>query len=151
MTAERDRLTGAPHEIACWRKWGPYLADRAWGTVREDYSANGDAWNYFPFEHAHLRAFRWNEDGIAGICDRHQIICFAATLWNGRDSILKERLYGLGGPQGNHGEDVKECYFHVDNTPTHSYMRYLYKYPQTAFPYERLRTENARRNRSQPE
>src|SRR5258708_29738638 len=151
LIAEEQRLLDSQTRKAYWKRWGPYVSERAWGTVREDYSANGDAWNYFPFEDAHLRAFRWNEDGIAGICDRHQIICFAVTLWNGRDPILKERLYGLGGPQGNHGEDVKECYFHVDNTPTHSYMRYLYNYPQAAFPYEQLRLENARRDRSQPE
>ena len=151
MIAEEQRLLDSQTRKAHWKKWGPYVSERAWGTVREDYSANGDAWNYFPFEHAHLRAYRWNEDGIAGICDRHQVICFAPAFWNGRDPILKERLYGLGGPQGNHGEDVKECYFHVDNTPTHSYMRYLYKYPHAEFPYEKLRVENARRDRTQPE
>ena len=134
-----------------WRRWGPYLSERAWGTVREDYSANGTAWDYFPFEHSHLRAYRWGEDGIAGICDNHQRLCFALALWNGRDPILKERLFGLNGEQGNHGEDVKECYYYLDSTPTHSYMKCLYKYPQQEFPYQRLREENARRTREQPE
>jgi Glycosyl hydrolase family 63 C-terminal domain len=151
LLAEEQRLLDTRARRANWRRWGPYLSERAWGTVREDYSANGNAWEYFPFEHAHQRAFRWNEDGIAGICDRHQLICFAVTLWNERDPILKERLFGLGGPEGNHGEDVKEYYFYLDNTPTHSYMRFLYKYPQAAFPYEQLRTENRRRDRTQPE
>ncbi len=132
---------------ARWNRWGPFLSERAWGTVREDYSAEGDVWNDFPFAHSHLRAYRWNEDGIAGVCDRHQYICFAVALWNGRDAILKERLFGLNGNQGNHGEDVKECYFYLDNTPTHSYMKCLYKYPQAAFPYAALREENRRRGR----
>jgi len=136
---------------AHWNRWGPYLAERAWASVREDYSANGDAWNYFPFEHSHLRTYRWNEDGLAGICDRHQRICFALALWNGRDAILKERLFGLSGKQGNHGEDVKECYFYLDSTPTHSYMKCLYKYPQAEFPYARLVEENRRRTREDPE
>ena len=119
--------------------------------MREDYSADGDAWHYFPHDHARSRAYRWNEDGLAGICDRHQFICFALALWNGRDPILKERLFGLTGPQGNHGEDVKEYYFYLDSTPTHSYMKWLYKYPQAAFPYARLVEENARRGRDAPE
>src|SRR5438477_9644997 len=150
MTAERDRLTGAPHEIAPWRKWGPYLADRAWGTVREDYSANGDAWNYFPHDLARSKAYRWGEDGLAGICDRYQILVFALALWNGQDPILKERLFGLVPAETNHGEDVKEYYFYLDSTPTHSYMKYLYKYPQEAYPYDEL-MEKCRRGVHEPE
>ncbi len=134
-----------------WKRWGPYLADRAWGTVREDYSEDGSAWSYFPFDHAHLRAFRWNEDGLGGICDRRQNLCFSVALWNGNDRILKERLFGLSGPEGNHGEDVKECYYYLDNTPTHSYMRFLYKYPHAEFPYAKLRAENRRRGKTDPE
>ncbi len=136
---------------AHWNRWGPYLSERAWGTVREDYSADGSAWEYFPHEHARSRAYRWSEDGLAGICDRHQRICFALALWNGRDAILKERLFGLTGDQGNHAEDVKEQYFYLDNTPTHSYMKCLYKYPQAAFPYQDLLSENARRTRADSE
>ena len=137
---------------AHWKRWGPYLSERAWGTVREDYSPHGTAWDYFPHDHARSRAYRWNEDGLAGICDRHQIICFALALWNGRDPILKERLFGLTGNEGNHGEDVKEYYFYLDSTPTHSYMKYLYKYPQAAFPYARAgRGEPAARHGTQPE
>ena len=151
MNAERRRLVEATENRVHWKRWGPYLSERAWATVREDYSADGDAWNYFPHDHARSRAYRWNEDGIGGICDRRQHICFAIGLWNGRDPILKERMFGLTGPQGNHGEDVKECYFYLDSTPTHSYMKFLYKYPQTAFPYERLVDENARRGRDLPE
>src|ERR1700761_5129070 len=151
MTAEEERIEESRTRRAHWNRWGPYLAERAWGTVREDYSPDGDAWNYFPFEHASMRAYRWNEDGLAGICDRHQRICFALALWNGRDSILKERLFGLNGNQGNHGEDVKEQYFYLENTPSHSYMRYLYKYPQAAFPYQALIDENHRRTRNDPE
>jgi Glycosyl hydrolase family 63 C-terminal domain len=151
MTNEEIRLSEARDRKRHWKRWGPYLSERAWGTVREDYSADGDAWNYFPHEHARSRAYRWNEDGIAGICDRHQRICFALALWNERDPILKERLFGLTGKQGNHGEDVKECYFYLDSTPTHSYMKYLYKYPQAAFPYAQLLEENRRRGRSDPE
>ena len=134
-----------------WNRWGPFLSERAWGTVREDYSPTGEAWTYFPFDQSSFRAYRWNEDGIAGICDRHQSICFALSLWNGRDTILKERLFGLGGKEGNHGEDVKEAYFYLDNTPTHSYMKMLYKYPQGAFPYQELRQESAARTRLDPE
>ncbi|HUK19586.1 MAG TPA: hypothetical protein VLW65_24360, partial [Bryobacteraceae bacterium] len=148
---EHDRLEASRLRQAHWNRWGPYLAERAWGTVREDYSANGDAWDYFTHEQAPLRAYRWNEDGIAGISDRHQLICFALALWNGRDAILKERLFGLTGGEGNHGEDVKECYFYLDNTPTHSYMKCLYKYPQAPFPYERLRAEGRGRTRRDSE
>ena len=139
--------TGRGH----WNRWGPFLAERAWGTVREDYSANGDAWSYFPHDHARFRAYRWNEDGLAGICDRHQYLCFALALWNGRDPILKERLFGLSGSEGNHGEDVKEYYFYLDNIPSHAYMKCLYKYPQAAYPYDRVRVENGRRSRRDPE
>lgn len=134
-----------------WKRWGPYLSERAWGTVREDYSADGSAWDYFPHDHARSRAFRWNEDGVGGICDRHQRICFSVALWNRKDPILKERLFGLTGNEGNHGEDVKEIYYYLDSTPTHSYMKFLYKYPQTAFPYEQLVTENRNRNKLEPE
>jgi hypothetical protein len=151
MGAEQARLEENRLRRGHWNRWGPFLSERAWGTVREDYSADGDAWEYFPFEHARLRAYRWNEDGLLGICDRHQDICFAFALWNGRDPILKERLFGLTGRQGNHGEDVKECYFFLDSTPTHSYMKALYKYPQQAFPYEQLVEENRRRTRGDPE
>ena len=128
--AESVRLEESRQKKVHWKRWGPYLSERAWGTVREDYSAHGTAWEYLPHDHARSRAYRWNEDGIAGICDRHQIICFALALWNERDPILKERMFGLTGKEGNHGEDVKEYFFYLDNTPTHSYMRYLYKYPQ---------------------
>ena len=145
VTAEQDRLNASRQRMAHWKRWGPYLSERAWGTVREDYSADGTAWEFFPHDHARSRAYRWNEDGIAGICDRHQFICFALALWNGRDPILKERLFGLTGNEGNHGEDVKEYYFYLDSTPTHSYMKYLYKYPQAAFPYASLVEENRRR------
>ncbi|MGO9892898.1 MAG: MGH1-like glycoside hydrolase domain-containing protein [Bryobacteraceae bacterium] len=149
--AEQARLEESRLRRAHWNRWGPFLSERAWGTVREDYSPDGGAWDYFPFDHAGLRAYRWNEDGLAGISDRHQRICFAIALWNGRDEILKERLFGLTGEEGNHGEDVKEYYFYLDNTPTHSYMKYLYKYPQAAFPYRQLREENRRRTRQDAE
>ncbi len=151
MNAEQLRLIAAARKEQYWRRWGPYLAERAWGTVREDYSAGGTAWEYFPFEHSHLRAYRWGEDGIAGICDNHQRLCFSVALWNERDPILKERLFGLSGNQGNHGEDVKECYYYLDSTPTHTYMKCLYKYPQAEFPYARLLEENQRRTRHDPE
>ena len=151
MDAEKRRLIAAARREQYWRRWGPYLSERAWGTVREDYSPDGKAWDYFPFEDAHLRAYRWGEDGIAGICDNHQRLCFSVALWNGRDPILKERLYGLSGTQGNHGEDVKELYYYLDSTPTHSYMKCLYKYPQAEFPYDRLREVNRSRSRSDPE
>ena len=133
MNAEAKRLKESRERKKHWKRWGPYVSERAWGTVREDYSAGGDAWGYLPYDHARSRTYRWNEDGIAGICDRHQFICFALALWNGRDPMLKERLYGLTGEQGNHGEDVKEYYYYLDSTPTHSYMKFLYKYPHKAF------------------
>jgi hypothetical protein len=151
MTAEEIRLEQARSRTAHWKRWGPYLSERAWGTVREDYSAHGDAWESLPHDHARSKAYRWNEDGIAGICDRHQKICFAVALWNGRDPILKERLFGLTGSEGNHGEDVKECYYYLDSTPTHSYMKYLYKYPQCAFPYAELVRENRNRGKNDRE
>ncbi|MGZ3627942.1 MAG: MGH1-like glycoside hydrolase domain-containing protein, partial [Ktedonobacteraceae bacterium] len=134
-----------------WRHWGPYLSERAWGSVREDYSPDGNAWEYLSHDASRSRAYRWNEDGLAGISDDKGQMCFAIALWNGHDSILKERLFGLAGPQGNHGEDVKELYYYLDNTPTHSYMRMLYKYPQVAFPYQQLIDENRRRSRKDPE
>ncbi|MHC5935875.1 MGH1-like glycoside hydrolase domain-containing protein [Nostoc sp.] len=151
LTQEEIRLAEALSHKAHWRRWGPYLSDRQWGTVREDYSANGTAWDYFTHDQARSRAYRWGEDGIAGISDNHQRLCFAIALWNGEDSILKERFFGLNGSEGNHGEDVKEYYFYLDNTPTHSYMKALYKYPQKAFPYSQLVAENQRRNRHEPE
>src|SRR5512146_38591 len=151
MTKEELRLEASRQRKEHWKRWGPYLSERAWGTVREDYSEYGTAWEYLPHEHARSRAYRWNEDGIAGICDRHQKICFAVALWNGKDPILKERLFGLTGTEGNHGEDVKEYYFYLDSTPTHSWMRMLYKYPQAEFPYRRLVEENRRRDRFAPE
>ena len=150
-TAEDRRLDEAEQKTVGWKDWGCYVSERAWGTVREDYSPDGAAWDYFPFEQSHLKAYRWNEDGIAGICDRKQRICFAPAFWNGKDHILKERLFGLSGPKGNHGEDVKEYYFYIDNTPTHSYMKFLYKYPQAEFPYQQLYDENARRTKADPE
>ena len=151
MTKEGIRLDESRHREKHWKRWGPYLSGRAWGTVREDYSANGTAWEYFPHDHARSRVFRWNEDGLGGICDRHQYICFGLALWNERDPILKERLFGLTGDQGNHGEDVKEYYFYLDSTPTHSYMKFQYKYPHAAFPYEQLLEENRRRGGNDPE
>ena len=151
LTAEDLRLQAAHQRIANWQRWGPYLSERQWGTVREDYSSNGDCWSYFPHDHARSRAYRWGEDGLLGICDRECRLCFALALWNGRDPILKERLYGLTGPEGNHGEDVKEAYFYLDSTPTHSYMRALYKYPQAEFPYAQLYQESRRRTRLDPE
>ena len=132
-----------------WKKWGPYLSERQWGTVREDYSENGDAWNFFTHDQARSRAYRWGEDGLAGISDDKQRLCFALALWNGKDPILKERLFGLTNSEGNHGEDVKEYYFYVDSTPTHSYMKYLYKYPQAAFPYGELVETNRGRSRDE--
>ena len=151
MTSEELRLQEAQERTAHWKRWGPYLAERQWGTVREDYSARGTAWDYFPHDHARSRAYRWGDDGLAGITDNHGRLCLALALWNGRDPILKERLFGLTGTEGNHGEDVKEYYFYLDSTPTHSYMKYLYKYPQAAFPYDRLVAENRRRDRRAPE
>ena len=148
MTAEHQRLqeTHTP-----WKKWGPYLSDRQWGTVREDYSPNGEAWDYFSHDQSRARTYRWGEDGLLGISDEKQRLCFSLALWNGEDPVLKERLFGLTGNQGNHGEDVKEYYFYLDSTPTHSYLKALYKYPQTAYPYEDLIEENQRRGRGAPE
>jgi hypothetical protein len=151
QSREDQRLDEARSRKKYWKRWGPYLSERQWGTVREDYSANGTAWEFFPHDHARSRAYRWGEDGIGGISDRHQLICFGLALWNGRDPILKERLFGLTGNEGNHGEDVKEYYFYQDSTPTHSYMRMLYKYPQAEFPYANLVAENRRRTRNDPE
>jgi hypothetical protein len=151
MTPEHQRLADHRLRRVNWKNWGPYLSDRAWGTVREDYSTNGDAWTYFPHDHARSRVYRWNEDGLGGICDRNQYLCFALALWNGQDSILKERLFGLTGREGNHGEDVKEYYYYLESTPTHSYMKMLYKYPQAAFPYQALLDENQRRGYFDPE
>jgi hypothetical protein len=151
MIAEVRRLAEDATREKNWKRWGPYLAERQWATVREDYSPHGTAWDYFPHDHAHRRAYRWGEDGVLGITDRECRLCFALALWNGKDPILKERLFGLTGPQGNHGEDVKECYYYLDSTPTHSYMKALYKYPQIEFPYARLVEENQRRGRHEPE
>ena len=151
MTKEELRLKEARERSAHWKRWGPYLAERQWGTVREDYSPHGTAWDFFPHDHARSRAYRWGEDGLGGITDNHGRLCFALALWNGHDPILKERLFGLTGPEGNHGEDVKEYYFYLDSTPTHSYMKFLYKYPQAAFPYGTLIEENGRRDRQAPE
>jgi hypothetical protein len=149
--AEERRLEESRDRKTHWKRWGPYLSERQWGTVREDFSQSGNAWDYFSHDHARSRAFRWGEDGIGGISDRHQLICFALALWNGRDTILKERIFGLTGSEGNHGEDVKEYYFYLDSTPTHSYMKFLYKYPQAEFPYARLVEENRHRGRGAPE
>src|SRR5215469_3923349 len=151
MIAEAARLAEVQEGKAPWRKWGPYLSERQWGTVREDYSDSGDAWNYFTHDQARSRAYRWGEDGLAGFCDEKQRLCFALALWNGRDPILKERLFGLTNNERNHGEDVKEYYFYLDRTPTHSYMKYLYKYPQSQYPYRDLVETNARRSREEME
>jgi len=151
LTQEELRLEESRTRQAHWKRWGPYLSERQWGTVREDYSPDGKAWDYFPHDHARSRAYRWGEDGIGGLCDRHQYLCFALALWNGRDPFLKERLFGLTANEGNHGEDVKEYYFYLDATPTHSYLKSLYKYPQRAFPYAQLIEENRRRTRQEPE
>src|SRR4030095_11361093 len=148
MSAEADRLEEARAKNVPWRKWGPYLSERQWGTVREDYSDSGDAWNYFSHDHARSRAYRWGEDGLAGLSDDKQTLCFALALWNGKDPVLKERLFGLTNGEGNHGEDVKEYYFYLDPPPTHSYMKYLYKYPQAAFPYADLVESNRTRGRT---
>ena len=145
---EKNRLVEARVEGKPWRKWGPYLSERQWGTVREDKSAGGDAWNFLSHDAARSVAYRWGEDGLAGISDDNQRLCFALALWNGRDPILKERLFGLSNSEGNHGEDVKEYYFYLDSTPTHSYMKYLYKYPQAAFPYDDLVQTNRKRSRT---
>ena len=151
MTTEETRLQQDRERTAYWKRWGPYLSERQWGTVREDYSHDGSAWDYFPHDQARSRTYRWGEDGIAGISDSRQRLCFAIALWNGNDPILKERIFGLTGTEGNHGEDVKEYYFYLDNTPTHSYMKCLYKYPQQAFPYTQLVEENRRRSKFEPE
>src|SRR5437868_1621773 len=151
MTTEERRIEESRRRTKHWKLWGPYVSERAWGTVREDYSPSGTAWDYFPHDHARSRAYRWNEDGLAGICDRHQMLCFAVALWNEKDPILKERLFGLTGEEGNHGEDVKEYFFYLDSTPTHSYMKFLYKYPQTEYPYGRLLDESRRRSKADPE
>jgi hypothetical protein len=147
MNAEERRLQEAREEKAAWKQWGPYLSERAWGTVREDYSADGSAWEYFSHDQARSRAYRWNEDGLAGFCDDGQRLCFAIALWNGNDPILKERLFGLTGNEGNHGEDLKEQFYYLDSTPTHSYCKCLYKYPQRAFPYQQLVEVNENRSR----
>ena len=146
---EQKRLNDAREAQVPWKKWGPYLSERQWGTVREDYSEDGNAWNYFTHDQARSRAYKWGEDGLGGICDDKQRLCFALALWNERDPILKERLYGLTNSEGNHGEDVKEYYFYLDSTPTHSYMKYLYKYPQREFPYRDLIETNRRRSREE--
>src|ERR1700736_2622134 len=148
---EQRRLKESAEKLVPWKKWGPYLSERQWGTVREDYSSNGDAWNFFTHDQARSRAYHWGEDGIAGISDGKQRLCFALALWNGKDAILKERLFGLTNSEGNHGEDVKEYYFYLDSTPTHSYMKYLYKYPQGEYPYRNLIETNRHRNRLDPE
>jgi hypothetical protein len=151
QNAESSRLLEVPKGRSPWRRWGPYLSERAWGTVREDYSATGEAWDFFPHDHARSRTYRWNEDGLAGICDDRQQLCFALAFWNGRDPILKERIFGLTGPEGNHGEDAKEYWWYLDSTPTHSWMRWRYMYPQAAFPYGQLVGENRRRGKLEPE
>src|SRR6188768_3983782 len=148
---EAKRLKAAHTENVPWKKWGPYLSERQWGTVREDFSENGDAWNYFSHDQARSRAYHWGEDGLAGVSDERQLLCFAVALWNGKDPIVKERLFGLTNSEGNHGEDVKECYFYLDSTPTHSYMKYLYKYPHAAYPYDELVKGNRARGRHEPE
>ena len=149
MHNEQQRLKEAQNPPTPWKKWGPYLSERQWGTVREDYSDGGNAWDYFTHEQSHSRAYHWGEDGLAGISDDKQRLCFALALWNGKDPVLKERLFGLTNSQGNHGEDVKEYYFYLDSTPTHSYMKYLYKYPQAAYPYEQLVKGNQGRGRQE--
>src|SRR6478752_1079546 len=149
--SEQARLDDVRAGRAAWRLWGPYLAERAWGTVREDYSADGDAWRYFPHEQARSRAYRWNEDGLLGVCDESQRLCLALALWNGADEMLKERPFGLSGHEGNHGEDAKDYWWYLDDVPSHAYMRALYKYPQRAFPYEQLVGENARRGKDDGE
>src|SRR5438105_2409005 len=145
-TAEHRRLSmDVTSPVPPWRRWGCYVGDRAWGTVREDYSADGDAWSFITHDDARSKAYRWGEDGIAGLCDRYQLLVFAPAFWNGQDPILKERFFGLSSLEGNHGEDVKEYYYYLDNVPSHAYMKFLYKYPQDAFPYQRLVEENRRR------
>src|ERR1700733_5320704 len=149
--AESRRLAEDASRAKNWKRWGPYLSERQWATVREDYSADGNVWDYFPHDQARSRAYRWGEDGILGICDRECRLCFALAMWNGHDPILKERLFGLTASEGNHGEDVKECYYYLKNTPTHSYCKGLYKYPQAEYPYGRLIQEAWKRGRKQPE
>src|SRR3954469_20521396 len=154
--SEIELCRGIPEKVgdaigAEWRFWGPYLSERQWGTVREDYSADGNAWESFPHDHARSRAYRWGEDGILGICDEEGLLCFSVALWNGADPILKERFFGLTGNEGNHGEDVKEVYYFLDSTPSHSYMRMLYKYPHAAFPYADLVETTSRRGKAEPE
>ena len=151
MTAEQQRLEENLQKKIPLEQWGPYLSERQWGTVREDYSYNGEPWNYLPFEQSHYRSYLWGEDGIAGISDYFQNLCFAIALWNRKDPVLKERLFGLANKQGNHGEDVKELYYYLDNLPSHYYMEYLYKYPQQEFPYEKLRAENKLLSKREPE
>ncbi|MFL5745084.1 MAG: glucosidase, partial [Niastella sp.] len=151
MSAEHQRLAVNSTRKIPLEQWGPYLSERQWGTVREDFSPNSDAWNYLTHDQARFRAYRWGEDGIAGISDFFQNLCFAITVWNGKDAILKERLFGLGNYEGNHGEDVKELYYYLDNLPTHYYMEYLYKYPQQKFPYDELLAVNRQRSRTEPE
>src|SRR3954462_12099675 len=151
MNAEETRLKEAREQKAEWKKWGPYLSERQWGTVREDYSDNGDAWNFFTHDHARSRAYRWGEDGIAGISDDQQRLCLSLALWNGKDPILKERIFGLTNSEGNHGEDAKELYYYLDATPTNSYLKMLYKYPQQEFPYGKIVEENRRRGKDQLE
>ena len=146
MNTEQERL-----KIKGWKTWGPYVSERQWGTVREDYSSNGDAWQFTTHDKARSKAWRWGEEGLGGICDDKQLLCFAPAFWNGKDPIIKERLFGLSNAEGNHGEDVKELYYYLDNTPTHSYMKMLYKYPQAEFPYQQLLQENKNRSRLQPE
>ena len=148
---EKTRLKEAKGKKIPWKKWGPYLSERQWGTVREDYSESGDAWNYLTHDQSRSRAYHWGEDGLAGISDDKQLLCFALALWNGNDPIIKERLFGLSNSEGNHGEDVKEYYFYLDSTPTHSYMKYLYKYPHKAYPYDDIVTTNRFRSRNEPE
>src|ERR1043165_5060614 len=150
-TIEQGRLDDAREQKVPWKKWGAYLSERQWGTVREDYSENGNAWDYFTHDQARSRAYHWGEDGIAGLSDDNQHLGFALALWNGKDPILKERMFGLTNSEGNHGEDVKEYYFYLDSTPTHSYMKYLYKYPQAPYPYADLVETNRKRSRSDPE
>ena len=150
-SAESARLRECHESQVPWKKWGPYLSERQWGTVREDYSEDGNAWDYFSHDQARSRAYRWGEDGLAGISDSHGVLCFALALWNGKDPILKERLFGLTNSEGNHGEDVKEYYFYLDSTPTHSYMKYLYKYPHRAYPYDDLVKTNRQRSRNEQE
>src|SRR5687768_16975247 len=151
LDPESRRLEEDADRSQNWKRFGPYLAERQWGTVREDYSADQNPWTYFTHDHARSRAYRWGEDGLMGFCDRQGRLCFALALWNGQDPILKERLFGLTGPEGNHGEDVKELYYYLDSTPTHSYCKGLYKYPQRAFPYAALVKENGRRSKTERE